>query len=82
MAGMNIVDSKANQLVLRPGDAGYDEELAGFQTGFTQRPAVIHAVSSAADVAAAVRDAAAEGLPVGVQATPGTGCPAERRAAY
>lgn len=76
MACMNIVDSKANQLVLRPGDAGYYEELAGFQTGFTQRPAVIHAVSSAADVAAAVRYAAAEGLPVGIQAT-GHGLPGE-----
>jgi FAD/FMN-containing dehydrogenase len=73
---MNTVDNIADQdrLVLRPGDAGYDEELAGFQTGFTQRPAVIHAATSADDVAAAVTYAASRGLPVGVQAT-GHGLP-------
>ncbi|MEU9212098.1 FAD-binding oxidoreductase [Streptomyces sp. NPDC048415] len=73
---MNAVDNIADQgrLVLRPGDAGYDEELAGFQTGFTQRPAVIHAATSADDVAAAVTYAASRGLPVGVQAT-GHGLP-------
>ncbi|MFD5078117.1 FAD-binding oxidoreductase [Streptomyces sp. NPDC058371] len=63
-------------LVLRPGDAGYEDELAGFQTGFTQRPAVIFAAASAEDVVAAVRYAAAEGLPVGVQAT-GHGLPGD-----
>ena len=26
------------RLVLAPGDAGYDDELAGFQTGYAQRP--------------------------------------------
>ncbi|MEV0171859.1 FAD-binding oxidoreductase [Streptomyces sp. NPDC050803] len=60
--------------VLRPGDPGYDEELAGFQTGFAQRPAIVFAASSAEDVVAAVRYAAAENLPVGVQAT-GHGLP-------
>jgi FAD/FMN-containing dehydrogenase len=76
MRRMNAVDNIADQgrLVLRPGDAGYDEELAGFQTGFTQRPAVIHAATSADDVAAAVTYAASRGLPVGVQAT-GHGLP-------
>ncbi|WP_369389186.1 FAD-binding oxidoreductase [Streptomyces sp. CG1] len=59
---------------LRPGDRGYDDELAGFQLGFTQRPAVIVPARSAADVVAAVRYAAAEGLPVGVHAT-GHGLP-------
>ncbi|WTI39219.1 FAD-binding oxidoreductase [Streptomyces sp. NBC_00589] len=67
-------DETTDRLVLRPGDTGYDEELAGFQTGFTQRPAVIFAASSADDVAAAVRYAASAGLPVGVQAT-GHGLP-------
>ncbi|MCX5246021.1 FAD-binding oxidoreductase [Streptomyces sp. NBC_00201] len=60
--------------VLRPGDSGYEEELAGFQTGFTQRPAVVFAASSAQDVIAAVRYAAERDLPVGVQAT-GHGLP-------
>ncbi|MFI6464264.1 FAD-binding oxidoreductase [Streptomyces sp. NPDC050538] len=61
-------------LTLHPADPGYEDELAGFQTGFTQRPAVIHAARSADDVIAAVRYAAAADLPVGVQAT-GHGLP-------
>ncbi|WP_328683344.1 FAD-binding oxidoreductase [Streptomyces sp. NBC_00343] len=61
-------------LTLRPTDPGYEEELAGFQTGFTQRPAMIHGARSADDVIAAVRHAAVENLPVGVHAT-GHGLP-------
>ncbi|WP_151481599.1 FAD-binding oxidoreductase [Streptomyces albicerus] len=57
-----------------PGDPGFEDELAGFQTGFVQRPDVVFAARSADDVAAAVAYAAAEGLPVGVQAT-GHGLP-------
>ncbi|MET7593801.1 FAD-binding oxidoreductase [Streptomyces sp. NPDC005481] len=71
---MSTVESKPGKRVLRPGDAGYEEELAGFQTGFTRRPAVVHAVTCADDVVAAVRQAAAAGLRVGVQAT-GHGVP-------
>ncbi|UXY19784.1 FAD-binding oxidoreductase [Streptomyces cynarae] len=71
---MTYTDNPADLTLLRPGDAGYDDELAGFQTGFTQRPSVIAAVRSTADVVAAVRYAAAEELPVGVQAT-GHGLP-------
>jgi len=67
-------DNTEDLLVLRPGDPGYDEELAGFQTGFAQRPAVVFAACSAGDVIAAVRYAAAEQLPIGVQAT-GHGLP-------
>ncbi|MGW5661151.1 FAD-binding oxidoreductase [Streptomyces sp. NPDC003758] len=74
MRGMTYTDNRADLPLLRPGDAGYDDELAGFQTGFTQRPSVIAAVRSTADVVAAVRYAAAEELPVGVQAT-GHGLP-------
>ncbi|MEU1037230.1 FAD-binding protein [Streptomyces sp. NPDC005907] len=73
---MNTVDSTHSRLVLRPGDAGYEDELAGFQTGFTQRPAVVFAAAGADDVVAAVRHAAAAGLPVGVQAT-GHGLPGD-----
>ena len=61
-------------LTFHPTDPGYEDELAGFQTGFTQRPAVIHGARSADDVIAAVRYAAAENLPVRVQAT-GHGLP-------
>ncbi|PBC63580.1 FAD-linked oxidoreductase [Streptomyces sp. Tue6028] len=73
---MNTVGTTADRarLVLRPGDPGYDDELAGFQTGFTQRPAVVFAAASADDVAAAVTYAASRRLPVGVQAT-GHGLP-------
>jgi len=61
-------------LTLHPTDPGYDAELAGFQTGFAQRPAVVFGAASADDVIAAVRYAAGAGLPVGVQAT-GHGLP-------
>ncbi|MFF4251766.1 FAD-binding oxidoreductase [Streptomyces sp. NPDC001663] len=71
---MNSVDNTADLLILRPGDPGYDDELAGFQTGFAQCPAVVLAASSADDVIAAVRYAAERGLPIGVQAT-GHGLP-------
>ncbi|MGW2635448.1 FAD-binding oxidoreductase [Streptomyces sp. NPDC001348] len=71
---MTFVDDTADLLALRPDDPGYDEEIAGFQTGLAQRPDVVFPVSSADDVIAAVRYAAAEGLPVGVQAT-GHGLP-------
>ncbi|WP_329340562.1 FAD-binding oxidoreductase [Streptomyces sp. NBC_01352] len=60
--------------VLRPGDPGYDAELAGFQTGFVPRPALVVAARSPGDVVAAVRYAADRKLPVGVQAT-GHGMP-------
>ncbi|MEV0220222.1 FAD-binding oxidoreductase [Streptomyces sp. NPDC050704] len=63
-----------DRLVLVPGEPGYEEELAGFQTGFAQRPDVVFAARSTDDVAAAVAYAAGEGLPVGVQAT-GHGLP-------
>ncbi|MFF3329536.1 FAD-binding oxidoreductase [Streptomyces sp. NPDC002888] len=71
---MNSLTDTADLLVLRPGEPGYDEELAGFQTGFTQRPALVVAAASPADVAAAVRYAAERNLPVGVHAT-GHGLP-------
>ncbi|WP_369378316.1 FAD-binding oxidoreductase [Streptomyces sp. cg36] len=53
--------------VLLPGQDGYDEERAGFNTLVDQRPAVIVGATGAADVAAAVRYAVRHGLPVAVQ---------------
>ncbi|MFF7451134.1 MULTISPECIES: FAD-binding protein [unclassified Streptomyces] len=50
------------------------QELTTFQTGFAQRPTRVVAARHADDVVAAVRGAAAEGLPVAVQAT-GHGVP-------
>ena len=49
--------------------AGYREEIAGFQTGITSAPQLVVAATSADDVAAAVRLAAERDLPVSVQAT-------------
>ncbi|MFI6354916.1 FAD-binding oxidoreductase [Streptomyces sp. NPDC050743] len=71
---MTSVDDALDLTLLRPGDAGYRDEIAGFQRGFAQRPAAVVPARSAADVVAAVRYAAAQGLPVGVQAT-GHGLP-------
>lgn len=53
----------------RPGEAGYDEEIAGFQTAYTHRPALVIGARHAEDVRSAVEYAARHGLPVAVQAT-------------
>ncbi|MYW65725.1 FAD-binding protein [Streptomyces sp. SID8379] len=71
---MTTHDDSHDPHTLRPGDPGYDEELAGFQTGFTQRPDMISAAATADDVVAAVAYAADAHLPIGVQAT-GHGLP-------
>lgn len=63
------MDFTDQRLVFRPGDDGYDEEIAGFQTGFAQRPAIVFAAGGADDVVAAVSYAAEAGAPIGVQAT-------------
>ncbi|MEV0295474.1 FAD-binding oxidoreductase [Nocardia sp. NPDC050710] len=55
--------------VFRPGDAGYEEEIAGFQTTYTHRPALVVGAAHTEDVRAAVEYAARQGLPVAVQAT-------------
>ncbi|MET9972369.1 FAD-binding oxidoreductase [Streptomyces sp. NPDC006356] len=60
--------------LLHPGDPGYDDELAGFQTGFAQRPDLVVPAHDAADVTAAVRYAAGRRLSVGIRAT-GHGLP-------
>ena len=54
---------------LRPGQDGYAEEVAGFQTSIDTQPAVVVAAESAEDVVAAVKYAAEHDLPVSVQAT-------------
>ncbi|WP_067546120.1 FAD-binding oxidoreductase [Nocardia crassostreae] len=55
--------------VFQPGDTGYEAEIAGFQTAYTHRPAVVVTAAHAEDVRAAVEYAARQGLPVAVQAT-------------
>ncbi|WP_410564452.1 FAD-binding oxidoreductase [Amycolatopsis sp. cmx-4-61] len=54
---------------LVPGQDGYPEEVAGFQTAVPTSPAVVVAAETAEDVVAAVRYAAEHRLPVAVQAT-------------
>ncbi len=60
--------------VLLAGDPGLAAEVAPFTTTHTPAPAVVVGATCAADVAAAVRWAAARGLSVAVQAT-GHGLP-------
>ncbi|HKQ41454.1 MAG TPA: FAD-binding protein, partial [Pseudonocardia sp.] len=55
--------------VLAQGAPGFDDELAGFQTGEPHRPDVVVGAEDAADVAAAVTFAAEHDLPVAVHAT-------------
>ncbi|MHA4817578.1 FAD-binding oxidoreductase [Streptomyces aculeolatus] len=53
----------------RPGESGYETELAGFDRIVSHRPAAVAAVRSVAEVRAAVRYAAQRGMPVAVQST-------------
>jgi FAD/FMN-containing dehydrogenase len=55
--------------ILRLGQNGYAEAVAGFQTAVPSAPAAVVVAESAEDVAAAVRHAAEHGLTVSVQAT-------------
>jgi FAD/FMN-containing dehydrogenase len=55
--------------VLAAGDPALAAEAAAFNLAVTHHPVAVVGATSAADVAAAVRWAAARGLPVAVQAT-------------
>jgi FAD/FMN-containing dehydrogenase len=55
--------------VLSPGDAGYDDEVATWNTSTSQRPPIVVGAACADDVAATVRYAVRYGLSVAVQAT-------------
>ncbi|MET9217044.1 MULTISPECIES: FAD-binding oxidoreductase [unclassified Nocardia] len=55
--------------VFTPADPGYAAEVAGFQTAYTHRPALVVGALHAEDVRAAVEYAARHRLPVAVQAT-------------
>ncbi|MGP9536613.1 FAD-binding oxidoreductase [Brachybacterium sp. AOP43-C2-M15] len=54
---------------LRPGDEGYEEALAGFNTTVTHRPEAVVLARDARDVQEAVRYAGRHDLPVAVMAT-------------
>ncbi|MEV5649982.1 FAD-binding oxidoreductase [Nocardia sp. NPDC052254] len=53
----------------RPGDDGFDAEIAGFQTAYRHRPDLVVGAAHAGDVRAAVEFAARHDLPIAVQAT-------------
>lgn len=55
--------------MLRPGDGDYDDQVSGFQTAYRHEPALVAPAASAEEVRTAVAYAAAERLPVAVQAT-------------
>lgn len=55
--------------VIVPNEAGYDEARTAWNLSFIHQPALIVRAENADDVAAAVRFARAEGLPVAVQST-------------
>ncbi|MET9445137.1 FAD-binding oxidoreductase [Streptomyces sp. NPDC006610] len=55
--------------VLRPGDPGYAEEVAGFNVAALHTPDLVVGATGADDVVAAMRWAAATGTPVAVQST-------------
>jgi FAD/FMN-containing dehydrogenase len=56
-------------IVLEPGDAGYEEEVAGFNAAIEHRPEVVVGARSTDDVVHAVRFARARRLRVAVQST-------------
>ncbi|MFD6393506.1 FAD-binding oxidoreductase [Nocardia sp. NPDC060259] len=68
-ASQTIESLRVTGPVFTPGDAGYAEEVAGFQTAYTHRPALVVGAVHAEDVRSAVEYAARQGLPVAVQAT-------------
>jgi FAD/FMN-containing dehydrogenase len=55
--------------ILRPGEAGFDEEISGFNLAVVHRPDFVVTAESAADVAAAIGFARQKGLQVHVQST-------------
>ncbi|TCJ93220.1 FAD-binding oxidoreductase [Nocardia alba] len=66
---MTDIATKFTGPVFTPDDPGYAEEIAGFQTAYTHRPAFVVGARHSQDVRAAVEFAARHGLPVAVQAT-------------
>lgn len=69
MTGARVVAKLAHQLegpLFLPGDAGYDEERAGYNLVLERTPTLVVGATGPADVMAAVGFATDVGLPVGV----------------
>jgi hypothetical protein len=69
MSSYDLLRDRILGPVLTPADPGFTEEASGFNLAISHTPDVVIGVTSARDVAEAVRFAAAEGMPVRVQAT-------------
>ena len=69
IATARALDTGFSGRVLRPGDDGYDESRIPWQRRFDPRPGLIAEATSAEDVAAAVRAARENDLPLAIQAT-------------
>jgi hypothetical protein len=63
---MKVIE-KVTGPVFRPGDSGFDGELAGYQVAHPHRPDLVVGATTADDVLTAVRYAADQGLPVAVE---------------
>lgn len=66
---MHELSTQVSGPVLEPGDAGFAEELAGFNLAVAHTPQLVVGAATEDDVVAAVRYAAGHGLAVRVQAT-------------
>lgn len=69
MTSTTDLDAGLSGVVLRPGDPGFADEIAGFNLATIHRPDLVVGASTSADVVAAVRWAAQRDLPIAVQAT-------------
>ncbi|GAA4937086.1 FAD-binding oxidoreductase [Streptomonospora halophila] len=66
---LNRLEERTAGPVHRPGAEGYDRACTGYQLLEPHRPRAVVEAAGAADVQAAVRAAAEDGVPVAVQAT-------------
>lgn len=67
--GVSALAAELTGPLLLPGSAGYEQEIAGFNTAVCHQPDLVVGAATAGDVQAVMRYANAHGLPVGVQAT-------------
>ncbi|MCC6945447.1 MAG: FAD-binding oxidoreductase, partial [Thermomicrobiales bacterium] len=65
----NELQNQVGGVVLSPDDAGYAEEIAGFNLAVQHRPDIVVGIESAQDAQAAIRYAATNHLQITVQST-------------
>ena len=69
MTSIDELRSRIPGPILTPNDAGFVEEVSGFNLAVNHSPDIVVGVTSTHDVAEAVRFAAEHGLPVRIQST-------------